>query len=171
MAAGTVSHVIALNQKKRNPITVFVSAIGYGCYLAISTIVLFEIVVNTNFFQERFNLAYLNENQLTGLVYVQVSVSGFSLIFITRSRTLSFLDRPGLLVSLAFVFAQVVASIIGAYGLNNFDGFGGAGWGYVLVAWVWACMWFLPLDLLKFAGFQIVKTSWWKHISIERPIP
>jgi len=160
------------NPDKWNPWVVFSSAIGYGAYLAVSTIVLFEVVTNTNYFQDRFGLAYLADNELVGLIYLQVSISGLSTIFITRSRTLSFLDRPGVSISVAFLIAQIVASVIAAYGLDNYNGFGGAGWGYVAVAWTWACIWYLPLDLIKFAGFSLVNTKWWQHnIKIKRPIP
>jgi len=157
---------------KWNPWSVFLSAICYGCYLAVSTIILFELVVNTTFFQDTFNLATLNTVQLTGLVYVQISVGGLALIFITRSHSFFFLDRPGLFVMAAFVIAQVVASVIGAYGLNDYNGFGGAGWGYVAVAWVWSVIWFVPLDCFKVFVNWIKKTTLWRHIvHYHKPLP
>jgi len=149
---------------KWNPISVFVSAIGYGCYLGVSTIILFELVVNTDFFQNTFNLAYLSAEQLTGLVYVQISVGGLATIFITRSHSFFFLDRPGIWVVAAFIFAQAVASVIGAYGLNGYNGFGGAGWGYVAVAWVWSIIWFVPMDCCKVFVNWIKKTTLYRHI-------
>jgi len=150
---------------KWSPPVIFLSAIAYGCYLALSTIILFEVAVNTTFFQDTFHLATLNQSQLVGLIYLQVSVGGLATIFITRSRTFSFLDRPGLFVCIAFVVAQVIASVIGAYGLNEYNGFGGAGWGYVLVGWVWSIIWFLPMDCGKVALIYFMKTQLWKDFS------
>jgi len=134
---------------KWNPFNIFSCSILYGCYLAVSTIVLFDICVRTTFFQDHFGLATLSATELVGLVYCQISVGGLATIFITRSYGISWLDRPGIMVATAFFVAQAIASVIGAYGLNGWDGFEGAGWGYVLVAWVWSLIWYLPLDLLK----------------------
>jgi len=64
---------------------------------------------------------------------------------------------------LAFIFAQAVASVLGAYGLNGFHGFSGAGWGYVLVAWVWSIIWYIPLDCAKAAFHAIQKTGLWQE--------
>jgi len=132
-------------------------------YLAISTLVLFEIVVNTTFFQDHFHLATLTTEELVGLIYLQISVAGLSTIFITRSYGISWLDRPGLFVMIAFIIAQAIASVIGAYGLNGFNGFGGSGWGYVLVGWVWSILWYLPLDFLKAAVNKFKNTLLWKE--------
>jgi H+-transporting ATPase len=148
---------------KWNPIRIFTASILYGCYLSISTIVLFELVVHTTFFQDHFGLATLNAEQLVGLIYLQISVAGLATIFITRSNGISWLDRPGLYVLIAYIIAQAIASVIGAYGLGNFNGFGGAGWGYVLVGWVWSLMWYVPLDLLKATVHALENTLLWKE--------
>jgi H+-transporting ATPase len=153
---------------KWNPFNIFGSAVFYGCYLGISTIILFEVAVNTNFFQDTFGLATLNAEEMVGLIYTQISVGGLATIFITRSYSFSFLDRPGLFVVGAFIFAQAIASVLGAYGLNGFNGFGGAGWGYVLVAWVWSIIWYIPLDCAKAAFRAIKETPLWKEwVDIE----
>jgi H+-transporting ATPase len=146
---------------KWNPTHIFMTAVIYGVYLGISTIVLFDLAVNTTFFQDTFGLATLNGEELVGLIYLQISVSGLALIFITRSYGISWLDRPGLTVICAFIFAQVIASVIGAYGLNGYNGFGGAGWGYVLVGWVWSIIWYIPLDLTKAALNALKKRLMW----------
>jgi len=86
-------------------------------------------------------------------------VGGFATIFSTRSRTFSFLDHTGVFVGIAFIVAQIFASVIGAYGLNGYNGFGGAGWGYVLVGWVWSIIWFIPMDCGKVALIYLMKTK------------
>jgi H+-transporting ATPase len=152
--------------EKWRPIKVFAMAIGFGCYLGVSTIVLFQVAVNTQFFQSHFGLATLGTNELAGLIYVQLSVGGLATIFITRSHTFSFLDRPGLFVVLAFILAQIIASVLGAYGLpSQYNGFGGSGWGYVLVGWVWSIVWFVPMDACKVAIFALQKTQLYKHLA------
>jgi len=153
--------------EKWNPIKVFGLAILFGCYLGVSTIILFEVATNTMFFQDKFGLATLGYAELSGLIYVQLSTGGLATIFITRSHTFSFLDRPGLAVIIAFIIAQVIASVLGAYGLgpSQYDGFGGAGWGYVLVGWVWSIIWYLPMDCAKVLIYQSQKTKLYKHLA------
>jgi hypothetical protein len=55
-------------------------------------------------------------------------------------------------LSQAFVVAQAVASVIGAYGLGGFPhngefDFGGAGWGWVLLGWIWVIIWYCGVVL------------------------
>lgn len=43
-------------------------------------------------------------------LYLQVSIVSQALIFVTRSRSWSFIERPGLLLLGAFIAAQLVRS-------------------------------------------------------------
>jgi len=52
----------------------------------------------------------LNPDELTAAVYLQVSIVSQALIFVTRSRSWSFLERPGFLLVTAFIVAQLVSS-------------------------------------------------------------
>lgn len=54
-----------------------------------------------------------NTEKLASAVYLQVSTISQALIFVTRSRSWSFLERPGLLLIIAFVIAQLVSYLIG----------------------------------------------------------
>ena len=45
---------------------------------------------------------------MASAVYLQVSIISQALIFVTRSRGWSFLERPGLLLVIAFFIAQMV---------------------------------------------------------------
>ena len=49
-----------------------------------------------------------NNDELMGAVYLQVSIISQALIFVTRSRSWSFVERPGALLMIAFVIAQLV---------------------------------------------------------------
>ena len=66
---------------------------------------------------------------------------------------------PGWYIIIAFVIAQIIASFLGAYGLGGFDNFHGSGWGYVLVAWIWAIITFLFLDPLKLIVKAVLKND------------
>lgn len=52
-----------------------------------------------------------NTDELTAALYLQVSIISQALIFVTRSRSWSFVERPGLLLVLAFIAAQLVSFI------------------------------------------------------------
>ena len=55
--------------------------------------------------------ANLNE-QMASAVYLQVSTISQALIFVTRSRSWSFVERPGFLLVIAFLIAQLVREIL-----------------------------------------------------------
>ena len=51
-----------------------------------------------------------DHDQLVAAVYLQVSIVSQALIFVTRSRSWSFCERPGTLLLVAFCIAQTVRS-------------------------------------------------------------
>lgn len=48
-------------------------------------------------------------SEMMAALYLQVSIISQALIFVTRSRSVSFLERPGLLLLGAFIIAQLVS--------------------------------------------------------------
>ena len=52
----------------------------------------------------------LRHGQMMAALYLQVSVISQALIFVTRSRSWSYVERPGLLLFAAFLGAQLVCS-------------------------------------------------------------
>lgn len=50
-----------------------------------------------------------SQDELTAAVYLQVSIVSQALIFVTRSRSWSYAERPGLLLVVAFLIAQLVS--------------------------------------------------------------
>lgn len=50
-----------------------------------------------------------SHRELIAAVYLQVSIVSQALIFVTRSRSWSFMERPGLLLVAAFLVAQLVS--------------------------------------------------------------
>lgn len=51
--------------------------------------------------------AILND-QMSSALYLQISTISQALIFVTRSRGWSFSERPGFLLVIAFIIAQLV---------------------------------------------------------------
>lgn len=61
--------------------------------------------------QNTFNVRHLGDRpeQMMAALYLQVSIVSQALIFVTRSRSWSFVERPGLLLLGAFMVAQLVS--------------------------------------------------------------
>lgn len=73
-------------------------------------------------FQRTFGVPHLEKQahleqehdfrKLASAVYLQVSIISQALIFVTRSRSWSFMERPGLLLMVAFLVAQLVSELL-----------------------------------------------------------
>ena len=65
--------------------------------------------------QDKFGVKNIrnNEDEMMAALYLQVSIVSQALIFVTRSRSWSYVERPGLLLLTAFVIAQLVS--VGAF--------------------------------------------------------
>ena len=67
--------------------------------------------------QDKFGVKNIrnSEDEMMAALYLQVSIVSQALIFVTRSRSWSYVERPGLLLLTAFVIAQLVS--VGAFAL------------------------------------------------------
>jgi len=92
---------------------VFMFAVIIGGFMVVETIILFLVVYLTDWPQDWLTLNSLNNAQLRGLIYINVSVSGQATIFVTRTDGWWFMHRPSILLMIAFVIAQVAATTIG----------------------------------------------------------
>jgi H+-transporting ATPase len=113
---------------------IFTYAIVYGIYLAISTVAFFAVIVKTSFFQDKFgvypmvygqqdalhNYPGWNDPRLHSIIYLQVSTISQALIFVTRSRGFFFTERPSVILVVAFIIAQMVATFIAVYATWSF---------------------------------------------------
>lgn len=140
---------------------VFVFACVLGGYMVLETICLFLIVYLSSWPEDWFTMNSLNNAQLRGLIYINISVSGQATIFITRTEGWWFLSMPSVLLLGAFVVAQVVATLIGLYGFNGYPNddeadFQGCGWAYALFGWIWTFFWFLLMDPIKFITYRVI---------------
>ncbi|KAG0173079.1 plasma membrane H+-ATPase [Apophysomyces sp. BC1034] len=133
---------------------IFTYAIVYGLYLAASTVVFFAVVFKTSFFHDKFGVEqYTDANDYVyhSIIYLQVSTISQGLIFITRSRGFFFMERPSVMLMVAFMVAQLVATFIAVYADWPFTAMRGCGWSWAGIVWIWNFIWFIPLDFIKFA--------------------
>ncbi|TYG49430.1 hypothetical protein ES288_D10G094000v1 [Gossypium darwinii] len=131
---------------------IFAMGIVLGTYLACMTVVFFWAANDSNFFQDKFGVRSIRHNQdeLTAAIYLQVSIVSQALIFVTRSRSWSFIERPGLLLVVAFILAQLIATLLAVYANWGFARIKGIGWGWAGVIWLYSLVFYVPLDVLKF---------------------
>ncbi|XAR51778.1 Proton-exporting ATPase [Bertholletia excelsa] len=140
---------------------IFATGIILGGYLAMMTVIFFWAAYKTDFFPRVFHVSTLEatapeatapdvRRKLASAVYLQVSIISQALIFVTRSRSWSFVERPGLLLVGAFVAAQLVATVIAVYANWKFAAIEGIGWGWAGVIWLYNVVCYIPLDFIKF---------------------
>ncbi|OWM69771.1 ATPase 4, plasma membrane-type-like isoform X2 [Punica granatum] len=135
---------------------IFTTGVILGGYLAMMTVIFFWAAYKTNFFPRTFGVSSLQNKdmddvrKLASAIYLQVSTISQALIFVTRSRSWSFVERPGLLLVTAFVVAQLVATLIAVYASWSFAAIEGIGWGWAGVVWLYNIIFYFPLDFIKF---------------------
>lgn len=142
---------------------IFATGIVLGGYLAIMTVVFFWAMRKTDFFSDAFGVRSLRNkpDEMMAALYLQVSIISQALIFVTRSRSWSFIERPGLLLATAFVIAQLVATFIAVYANWSFARMEGCGWGWAGVIWLYSLVTYAPLDILKFGIRYILSGKAW----------
>ncbi|CAL9155649.1 unnamed protein product [Musa hybrid cultivar] len=135
---------------------IFATGIILGGYLAMMTVIFFWAAYKTNFFSRIFKVESLEKTaqddfqKLASAVYLQVSTISQALIFVTRSRSWSFVERPGFLLVTAFLVAQLIATLIAVYADWGFTAIKGIGWGWAGVIWLYNIVFYFPLDIIKF---------------------
>ncbi|KAJ0007743.1 hypothetical protein Pint_29473 [Pistacia integerrima] len=131
---------------------IFATGIVIGTYLALVTVLFYWVIVDTTFFETHFHVRSISSDseQVSSAVYLQVSIISQALIFVTRSQSWSFVERPGALLMCAFVVAQLVATIIAVYAHISFAYISGIGWGWAGIIWLYSLVFYIPLDIIKF---------------------
>ena len=99
------------------------------------------IIVQTNFFQDKFSVSLdtappiLHKDPKPHMVvYLQVAIISQALIFATRSHGFLFMERASTALMGAFCIAQLISSIIAAYGDWGFTKISG---GWIGIVWIW----------------------------------
>ncbi|PNY14587.1 plasma membrane ATPase 4-like protein, partial [Trifolium pratense] len=145
---------------------IFATGVVLGSYMALMTVVFFWTIKDTNFFPNKFGVRSIRHNpeEIMAALYLQVSIISQALIFVTRSRSWSFAERPGLLLLGAFLIAQLVATLIAVYANWGFARIKGMGWGWAGVIWLYSLVTYIPLDLLKFAIRYVLSGKAWDNL-------
>ncbi|XP_074275879.1 plasma membrane ATPase-like isoform X1 [Silene latifolia] len=149
---------------------IFATGVVLGTYLALMTVVFFWLVHDSDFFTQRFGVRSIRENdkEIMAAIYLQVSIVSQALIFVTRSRSWSFIERPGLLLVFAFFLAQLIATIIAVYANWGFAHITGIGWGWAGVIWLYSIVFYFPLDILKFIIRYTLTGKAWDNLIEKR---
>ncbi|KAH0865713.1 hypothetical protein HID58_082924 [Brassica napus] len=147
-------------------IEIFSTGVVFGGYQALMTVVFFWAMIDTDIFSNMFGVRPLSQRpeQMMAALYLQVSITSQALIFVTRSRSWSYVEPPGLLLLGAFVIAQLVATLIAVYANWNFARIEGAGWGWAGVIWLYSLVTYIPLDLLKFLIRYVLSGKAWLNL-------
>ncbi|KAL5141089.1 Plasma membrane ATPase 4 [Glycine soja] len=145
---------------------IFATGVVLGGYLALMTVIFFWAIKETTFFPDKFGVRPIHDNpdEMTAALYLQVSIVSQALIFVTRSRSWSFIERPGLLLVTAFVIAQLIATVIAVYANWGFARIQGIGWGWAGVIWLYSIVFYFPLDIMKFAIRYILSGKAWNNL-------
>ncbi|KAL2896944.1 Plasma membrane ATPase 4, partial [Bienertia sinuspersici] len=143
---------------------IFATGVVLGGYQALMTVVFFWLMSSTTFFSDKFHVQPLSHGQMMAALYLQVSVISQALIFVTRSRSWSYAERPGLLLFGAFLIAQLVATLIAVYANFKFAKMEPMGWGWAVVVWVYSLITYVPLDILKFIIRYALSGRAWNNL-------
>ncbi|KAG6401718.1 hypothetical protein SASPL_138582 [Salvia splendens] len=153
---------------------IFATGVILGGYLAMMTVIFFWAAYKTDFFPRIFGVSTLEKTahddfrKLASAIYLQVSTISQALIFVTRSRNWSYVERPGLLLVAAFVVAQLVATLIAVYANWSFAAIEGIGWGWAGVIWLYNIIFYIPLDIIKFLTRYALSGRAWDLVLEQR---
>lgn len=162
---------------------IFATGVVIGTYLAMMTLIFFWAMYETDFFPTHFGVRHLNKHsidrsdkdaaknldrQLASAVYLQVSTISQALIFVTRSRGWSFRERPGFLLLVAFVIAQLVATIISAVATWGMAEISAIGWGWTGIIWLYNILSYMLLDPIKFCVRYALSGRAWNLVIDKR---
>ncbi|XVF13440.1 hypothetical protein REPUB_Repub08aG0208000 [Reevesia pubescens] len=162
---------------------IFATGVVMGSYLALMTVIFFWAAYETDFFPDKFGVRSLYNNNfnlttkhqrddlnalLASAVYLQVSTISQALIFVTRSQRWSFTERPGLLLVIAFIIAQLIATVISAQATWSFAGIRAVGWGWSGVIWLYNIVTYALLDPIKFAVRYALSGRAWDLVLDKR---
>ncbi|KAK9697526.1 hypothetical protein RND81_08G043400 [Saponaria officinalis] len=145
---------------------IFATGVVLGSYLALMTVIFFWAMKETDFFPRKFGVRDISgsDAEMMAALYLQVSIVSQALIFVTRSRSWSFVERPGLLLVVAFLIAQLVATVIAVYANWAFADIKGCGWGWAGVVWIYNIVFYFPLDILKFIIRYVLSGKAWLNL-------
>jgi H+-transporting ATPase len=95
---------------------------------------------------------HLDRSVIQSLIYLKLSVAGHLTIFVTRTRRPFWSDRPAGILLGAVLGTQALATLIAVYGVFMTP----IGWGWALLVWGYAALWFLFNDRVKLATLHFL---------------
>ncbi|XP_037422409.1 plasma membrane ATPase 1-like isoform X4 [Triticum dicoccoides] len=131
-------------------VEIFTTGVVLGGYLAMTTVIFFWAAYKTDFFPAR------------------ISTISQALIFVTRSRSWSFVERPNFLLVFAFLVAQLIATLIAVYADWAFTSINGIGWGWAGIVWLYNLVFYFPLDIIKFFTRYALSGQAWDLVIEQR---
>ncbi|GAB4841982.1 ATPase 9, plasma membrane-type [Ancistrocladus abbreviatus] len=145
---------------------IFATGLVLGTYLAVMSVIFFWAIHDSDFFSDKFGVRSIrnNKEEITAALYLQVSIVSQALIFVTRSRSWSYVERPGVMLVVAFLIAQLIATLIAVYAHWGFAHINGIGWGWAGVIWIYSIVFYIPLDILKFCTRYALSGRAWNNI-------
>ncbi|RYR04522.1 hypothetical protein Ahy_B06g084282 isoform B [Arachis hypogaea] len=93
-----------------------------------------------------------------------------ALIFVTRSRGWSYIERPGVFLMIAFVITQLIATIVSAFLSWELAGIKAIGWSWMGIIWVYSIITYLFLDPIKFAVRYALSGRAWNLVVAKHGI-
>ncbi|KAF7140039.1 hypothetical protein RHSIM_Rhsim06G0128800 [Rhododendron simsii] len=132
---------------------IFANGVVIGTYLALVTVLYYWVAGGTSFFEDHFHVRSLsgNSKEISSAIYLQVSIISQALIFVTHIQSWSFMERRGSLLMCTFVLAQLVATVIAVYAEISFASNSVIGWGWAGIIWLYSLIFYIPLNIIKFA--------------------
>jgi H+-transporting ATPase len=85
------------------------------------------------------------------MMYLKLSVAGHLTIFLTRTRGPFWSIRPAIILWIAVLGTQIVATLFAVYGFLMTP----LGWEWALFVWAYALAWFLVNDRVKLLAYRI----------------
>ena len=95
---------------------------------------------------------HLDRPHLQTMMYLLLSVAGHLTIFQTRTRGPFWSIRPALILWMAVLGTQIIATAIAVSGLLMTP----LGWGWAVFVWFYAVAWFLLTDRVKLFAYRVL---------------
>jgi len=123
-------------------------------FLTISLFFGFVLTANSilNITLVRIYFPDITADQLKTFVYLQLSISGHFMIFVTRTRSIFFKLRPTIILILAVIGTQIIASILASNAPGLMPSISWAVIGYIWLSSMIAC---LVMDYCKIIFYEL----------------
>jgi H+-transporting ATPase len=120
--------------------------------LGIATVLgLAGVIASFGLFYLAEHIFRLNREVIQSFIFLKLAVAGHLTIFITRTRGPFWSVRPGSLLVWTAVGTKILATLAAVYGIFMTP----MGWGWALLVWGYALIWFLLNDRLKIVAYRI----------------